>query len=275
MAIRPTFKLLAAATIGLAGITAAQAAPIIESWSYEVVGTWSAFEPAGVDRSADEKTLTWGTGNPARSSLVITDPAAPPPLVVNTIVNGLAGPGSTGQGVTITHNNFVITGSDPLSSATLRAALTLTPLVPPGATFSPPALTFGIEFNETPNTVTPCASTIGGVPCPDIFVLVDNAGFTQTFDLGGHTYTADVFAAGVTGGLDTLRLLTPAECSAAGAAAGCTGFATRENLSTDLGFGFTIATTEAAVPEPGILALLGIGLAGVGFASRRRSGPAA
>lgn len=265
MSIRPTFKLLAAATLGLTAFGAAQAAPIITTWDYAVNGVWSDYAPSnGVTLTNSDRTLSWGNPSPVggpQSSLVITDPA---PGSVNTYVNGAGG--TTGDGITITHNNFVITGNKYLTGATLTASLTLTPTAPPGATLTPPPINYNIDFKETPNEAGTCASTIGGPPCPDIFVLLNNETLQQDFTIDGITYTANIFAAAG----NMLRDLTDAECTAAGAALGCRGFATMEERSTPLSFGFTISTVAQAVPEPGILALLGIGFAGVGFVNRRR-----
>ena len=59
-------------------------------------------------------------------------------------------------------------------------------------------------------------------------------------------------------------------CALVGQLAGCVGFITPEDGIGQLDVSFNITTKNTNVPEPGMLALLGLGLAGLGFSQARR-----
>lgn len=276
MRTRPTIKMLSVLLFGLTSAVTAHANPVVTDWSYSLSGVWTSYAPvAGINLSGDSKTLSWGT--PAVvgggvSSLVITDPAAG---VVSTQISGDSPqPGSTAAGVTLTHNNNPIFAPS-LSSAVLSVSLNLTATTPldavavGGGPGPLPALVYNILFIETTNS-TPCvAPSPAGNPCNDIFVQA--TGFLdQVLPYNGNNYFINIFP--TTGGV--LSTLSSAECAAAGVLGGgtCQGFTTVEGASTSLAFGFTISTERfnQEVPEPGILALLGIGLAAGAFSRRRR-----
>jgi hypothetical protein len=266
MKIYSALKVLAPLVIGLAGFTAAQAGPLVTDWNYSLSGVWNSFAPAGVS-NPNSKTLIWGTSTGSgQSSLVITDPAAG---AIQTQITGTSPvPGTTAAGVTLTHNNNPITGTT-LTNAELRVTLNLSAALPantPGIPGILPALNYDILFSETPNS-TPCAVVTSPIPCNDIFV--QQTGFlNQVLPFDGNTYFINIFP--TSGGV--LGVLSNAACAAAGAANGCLGFTTIEGQSNTLAFGFTISTQRLTqqIPEPSILALLGIALAAGWFASRRR-----
>lgn len=271
MKSRPALKKLSVLLVGLASAATVQAAPVVTDWTYTLTGVWQAFAPnAGITLSGDQKTLSWGT--PAfggdQSSLVITDPAAG--AVSTQITGDSPQPGSTAPGVTLTHNNNPIFAPS-LDSAVLRATLNLTAANPAEAVIGGPGvlppLVYDILFTETPNVGGTCVIGTSPTPCNDIFVQA--TGFlNQLLSYNGNDYFINIFP--TSGGV--LSTLSNAACAAAGAANGCIGFSTPEGQSTALAFGFTISTEQFSqqVPEPGILALLGIGLAAGAFSARRR-----
>ncbi|WP_157659095.1 THxN family PEP-CTERM protein [Thauera butanivorans] len=270
MKSRPSLKAVTALLVGLASAATVQAAPVVTDWTYTLTAVWSDYQPSGVNISGDQKTLSWGSGSSGPSSLVITDPAAD-----GTVITQISGdspqPGSTAAGVTLTHNNRPITGTS-LTSAVLTATLNLAAAAPADAALGGPGalppLAYQILFTETPNTAGTCAAASPpGNPCNDIFV--QQGGFlNQTLTYDDNEYFINIFP--IAGGV--LQTLSNAACAAAGAGNGCLGFTTIEGESNQLAFGFTISTERfiQQVPEPGVLALLGLGLAAGALAGRRR-----
>jgi hypothetical protein len=258
-------SLLCALAIAGAGMvaTAAQAAPIVE-WEYTVETTWigSTFTAGSGSQTTNDTQLSWGQtggtepwdGGTNRSGLEIED-VSPQPGTVFT--NGAIAPTSE-----ITHyNNSISADFATLDTATLQTVLTLTAIDPDPAPNDPLALdeslVFNIDFIETPNTT--CSFPSDSV-CDDIFVI-EFGSLANSFDYLGVTYNIAIVT--LTGNITPLPNAT---CAAAGVASGCLGFTTPEGENTPVDFGILITQ----VPAPGALAVMGMGLLGLGALARRR-----
>lgn len=215
-------------------------------------------------------TLAWGT--PAtlsgQSKFRISDTGG-----VNTtgkITGTVITDGAFVEDASLFHNNFKINTGSGLTGTTIVGSLLLNALVPStGDVFGPLTGIFQLVFKETNNGGE---DSLGGlcadgsaIPCPDIFVLT-NAGALGPQVLGtimGFEYTLNLAIAGLTPVGDE-------GCALVGQLAGCVGFITPEDGIGKLDVSFNITTKNTNVPEPGMLALLGLGLAGLGFSQARR-----
>jgi len=204
--------------------------------------------PNGLD-SCENTVMSWvdTDAGPARSFLRIL-----PPSNTNVAISSDFGWFDINL---LQHENNII----PVSSFGFTIDLLTSILVADAANtplFGLPELALGVTFTETANSA-PCANPLGA-DCADIFVVegLDQVTGSFLFPFGGETYSL------------SFRVLAD---EAAGSEfddsthAGGGTIYTAENFTSQL----RVQARIDQIPEPGTLALLGLGLLGLPLVARR------
>ncbi len=285
----------------------AQALPVTE-WGYSTTAVLSnaTWETTGTGTTIDNLTVfSWGQPNGtfnapspatnARSALTVGN------VALGTLEGG--GPATSaqlgrsvalgydanvsgneiGRGTSFTHwNNSISADYITLTGGVITDTISLFPIVDPSTgvynTFPEiggPELTFNFKFLETTNRPSDriCADGQVWTDCPDLFGFQGTSVTNLSFVYDTYTYYIQFLTLKANSDVDTIGIgtLADGECRALGLGVGCFGFRTLEGQSTTERFGFAITSAPISVPEPGSLALLGLGLFGIGRIMRRKT----
>ncbi|WP_372965662.1 THxN family PEP-CTERM protein [Marinobacter sp.] len=240
--------IIASAVVALFATGSAQAAVIQIT---NVTGTWTNTNPvAPAVTGGGTNEIRWGTpaNNQNNRSGYRFDGAAPPAVNVNENVDFNMG--------TFTHFNWPIATGTGLNNAELTVNTTLTI----DGQVEMVSSVFGFNHWETPNQANPCAN--GGQNgvglnrngCADRVTFALNVGASDSFLIDGVNYFVDISGFFYGGGL-------------------ASEFWTKEYKNNRALLKGVITSQPVSVPEPSTLALLGLGLLGLGV--RRRMAKAA
>lgn len=225
--------------MGLAFFQGAQAIPVVTDGEWvSITGSPSAgpvYEDP--DSNGTNNRLVWGEPfgdvDPGPSAYVFegVDPGDAPL------------DGSLFELGDFTHENFTIK-LPSITGATLELGLDFT-----GEGVSQ-IFTYFFSHTETPNDANPCAEG-GDIPCPDL-VSIPDASSTETVLLSGQEYLLTIIGFSQDGGQTILD-----------------DFLTLEGQNNTATL-YARLEPPTEVPAPATLALLGLGLAGLGYRRRKQ-----
>lgn len=249
---------VAVAALSFASSTAL-AVPATSTITFDpITASWINVNPATVSVSGNgtqSPSLRWGTpatwfGGQSGYDFV----AASPPVTI-TIPPSPSADFSLGE---FTHINNPIVGTS-LTSATLQID---TGITVDSTSIGSRSFLFDFTHNETPNAANPCANgePNGGTGvnqngCADI-ITVSVSTLTDSFEVGGVDYTLNILGFQATSGPNNGSFVA--------------GFETVERATNTAVILSNADATANVVPEPATLALLGGGVAGIGWIGRRR-----
>lgn len=261
------------------GVQSVNAAEITE-WGYNVDNTFAKaqFNGGGSGGTAvvEDHNLSWGstdlTDTGDRSSVAIDDVSDSGGLFTN---------GGYVNGGTFTHTNNIISASyATLTSFDLISSLTLSAVKPDtGDVEMLDDLTFETSFIETQNNASTCFAGSSPKACDDIFTIDNLAelGGTENvdgwFEIASPSFTIDDYSYTVFLELQSLFALDEA-CAVADAPDSCIGLLTVEGQENAFQTRFRIASSPVSVPEPGTLALMGLGIAGFALSRKKKAATA-